>query len=152
MKPKHIFVPALDVGELLPFVTRGSIKLSDQIKEQERARKELERFISMLEEKFDEPIWYMGMDVIGEKSYERFIFENGGFFEVMTESPVALNAHFVHEKRAEKFCQALKKALKQILPNSPITSMFIDSISVQTQEDETLTVNKWHTMREIRKK
>jgi hypothetical protein len=151
MKTKHIFVPALDVGELFPFVIRETNKLSDQIKEQERSKKELERFILILEQKFGEPIWYMGMDIIGEKAYERFIFENGGFFEVLVESPVALNAHFVHEDKADKLCNALKDTLREVLPKSAITEMFIDSIRVETQEDETLTVHKWHKMRDIRK-
>jgi lipoate-protein ligase A len=150
MKTRHIFVPALDVGEFLPFCVRQSHKLSDQIKEQERAKKELERFIELLEKNFKEPIWYMGMDIIGERSYERFIFEKGGFFEVMTESPVALNAHFVHEERAKAFCSALRAAFADILPRSKITEMFIDSINVETQDDERLTVHKWHAMKNIR--
>jgi hypothetical protein len=151
MKSKHIFVPALDVGEFLPFCVRETHKLYDQIKEQERAKRELENFINLLEKHYEEPIWYMGMDIIGEKSYERFIFENGGFFEIMTESPVALNAHFVHDEQANKFSVALKTSLKQILPQSKIIDMFLESIKVETEEDESLTVHKWHSMKNIRK-
>ena len=88
---------------------------------------------------------------LGEKSYERFIFENGGFFEIMTESPVALNAHFVHEEQAYKFSVALKTSLKQILPQSKIIDMFLESIKVETEADESLTVHKWHSMKNIRK-
>ncbi len=152
MKTRHIFVPALDVGELLPFCIREKDKLSEQIKEQERAKKELENFINLLEKHFEEPVWYIGMDIIGEKSYERFVFDKGGFFEVLTESPVALNAHFADIKRANYFVTALKDSLKKILPESPITEMFMESIVVQTEQDESLSVNKWHTMKDIRKK
>ena len=151
MNTKHIFVPALDVGEFLPFGIKETTKLGDQIKEQERAKKELEKFIIMLEKEFGEPIWYMGTDIIGEKYYERFIFENGGFLEVMMESPVAINSHFVHENRAEKFREALKNSMSKILPESPITNMFLESIELQSSDDETLTVHKWNIMKNIRK-
>ncbi|MBD3203873.1 hypothetical protein GF327_06240 [Candidatus Woesearchaeota archaeon] len=152
MKSKHIFVAALDVGEILPFSIKDIEKLAEQIKEQERAKKELEKFIGILENKFDEPVWYMGTDIIGEKYYERFIFDNGGFFEIMQEPPVALNAHFVHEKRAEKFHESLKDSLKQLLPDSPISDMFLNSIEIKTQEADSLTVHKWTKMKNIRKK
>lgn len=150
MKTKHIFVTALDVSELLPFCFVQTKKVKDSLKEEERARKELEKFIDILEKKFKEPIWYMGADIIGEKSYERFIFEKGGFFEIMVEPPVAMNAHFVHEKRAEDFCKALKKALTDIMPKNAVSKMFVDSIEVQSEYGDSLTVDKWSKMKKIR--
>lgn len=150
MKTKHIFVAALDVSELLPFCIVQAKRIKDSLKEEERARKELERFIDILEKKFKEPVWYMGMDIIAEKSYERFIFEKGGFFEIMVEPPVAMNAHFVHEKRAKNFCKALKKALAEIMPKNAVSKMFIDSIEVQSEQDDSLTVSKWSKMKGIR--
>lgn len=150
MKTKHIFVPALDVSELLPFTIKKTKKLSDSLKEQEHARKELEKFIDKLEKSYKEKIWYMGMDVIAGKTYERFIFEKGGFFEIMIEAPIAMNAHFVHEKQANKFRDSLQKALRQIMPKNNISEMFINSIQVGTEEEESLTYKTWSNIKEIR--
>jgi len=150
MKTKHIFVPALDVEGLLPFAVNKTKTLKDNIAEQERARKELILFIDKLEKNYKETIYYMGMDIIEAKTYERFIFEKGGFFEMMTESPLAMNAHFVHDKRAEKFCNALKKTLKSVLNKSPVADMFISSIVVNSEHDESLTYEKWDRMKSIK--
>jgi hypothetical protein len=92
----------------------------------------------------------MGFDIIAEKSYERFIFEKGGFLEVMTESPVALNAHFVHANQAKQFAAALKKTLTSLLPSAPATQLFLDSIEVQNQDDSSLTVEGWNKMKRVR--
>lgn len=150
MKTKHIFVPALDVSELLPFTIRKTKKLSESLKEQERARKELEKFVDKLEKNYKEKIWYMGMDVITGKTYERFIFDKGGFFEIMIEAPLAMNAHFVHERQAKKFNEALKKTLKQIMPKTSVSDLFINSIEVGSEEEESLTYKTWANIKEIR--
>ena len=151
MKTKHIFVPALDVGELLPFVVRKTKTLSENIKEQERAKSELVKFIDLLEKNFKEPIYYMGMDIIESKNYERFIFDKGGFFEIMNESPLAMNAHFVHEKQANKFCNALKKTMSKAINKGPISEIFVNSIEVNNETDQTLTFEKWDKMKNLKK-
>ena len=150
MKTKHIFVPALDVGEILPFIVKRTKTLAENIKEQQRAKDELIKFIDKLEKNYKEPIYYMGMDIIEAKTYERFIFEKGGFFEIMVESPLAMNAHFVHEKEAKKFCAALKSTFKSILKKDQVSKMFINSIEVSTEEDESLTYEKWDKMKNIK--
>jgi hypothetical protein len=150
METKHIFVASLDVGEILPFVVKKTKTLQENIREQERAKKELIKFIDKLEKNFKEPIYYMGMDIIEAKAYERFIFENGGFFEVMVESPVAMNAHFVHDKKAEKFCEALKKTFKLVLKKDKVSEMFINSIEVNSEQDQSLTYQKWDMMKGIK--
>lgn len=150
MKTKHIFVPALDVSEILPFVIRKTKNLGQNLKEQERARKELEKFIDRLERNYKEKIWYMGMDVITGKTYERFIFDKGGFFEIMIEVPLAMNAHFVHDNQANKFCDALKKTLKQVMQKNKISELFINSIEVGSEEEESLTYKTWSNIKEIR--
>ncbi len=151
MKTKHIFVPALDVGELLPFVIKKTKNLQESIKEQERARNELVKFIDNLEKNYREPIYYIGMDIIEAKSYERFIFEKGGFFEIMTESPMAMNAHFAHDNQAKKFCEALKKTIKQIMKKDKMSEMFINSIEINNEQDQSLTFEKWDRMKSIKK-
>lgn len=150
MKSKHFFVAALDVAELMPFTITNTDDYMKMTKIIEDSRKKLESFMNDLIKNFKEDIWYMGSDVIGEKNYERFIFDKGGFFEVMTEAPVALNAHFVHKKRAGKFREALIKTLKKILPDDPATSMFLDSIEVREEAEDNLKVEVWDDIKEIR--
>jgi len=149
MKTTHLFVPALDVSGLLPFAVRETTTLEQSFGEQDRAKKALVAFVDALEKTLKQKIFYMGFDVIGEKSYERFMFDKGGFLEVMVESPVALNAHFVHPDDAKKFAAALKKTLAATLPKDEMSRLFIESIEVQNQDDTTLTVEKWNTMKNI---
>jgi hypothetical protein len=150
MKTKHIFVPALDVEEILPFVVRKTRTLQENLKEQQRAKNELIKFIDTLEKNYNETIYYMGMDIIEAKTYERFVFEKGGFFEIMTEAPLAMNAHFVHIKMANRFCEALKKTLKPVLKKDKVSGIFIESIEVNSEEDQSLTYEKWGKMKGIR--
>jgi hypothetical protein len=150
MKTKHLFVPLLDVGEVLPFAVRKTETLQESFTEQDRAKQALVKFVDQLERKLKQKVYYMGLDVIGEKAYERFIFDKGGFLEVMVESPVALNAHFVHELQAKAFAKALKLALTGALPKSPTSQLLIDSVEVQNQDDTSLTVEKWHKLKDIR--
>ena len=70
--------------------------------------------------------------------------------EVMVEPPVALSAHFVHDKRAKVFIVALKKTLKQTLPKSPVVDMFLESIEVQDEATEELKVKSWNILKEVR--
>ena len=79
MKTKHFFVPVLDIGDLLPFVVQKKKILADQFVEEERAKSELIRFIKLLEKNYRQPVHYIGMDIMGEKNYERFVFAKTGF-------------------------------------------------------------------------
>ena len=149
MKTKHIFVAALDVGSLLPFTIRPTKTLQENLKEQQRAKDVLIKFVDKLEKNYKETIYYMGMDVIEAKNYERFIFEKGGFFELMIESPLALNAHFVDFKRATRFCAALKKTLTALLNKDTVSKLFINSIEVNSEEDQSLTYERWDRIKNI---
>ena len=117
--------------------------------EQERCMGELDRFIIALEKNYGEGVFSIGFDIIGEKYLQRFIFENEGFLEVMIQAPVAIAAHFVREKKAEKFVNALRKTLKDILPKSTARDLMIENIEVQ-KEDEVLTHEKWQKLKKIR--
>ena len=150
MKIRHIFIPALDVGEILPFTVRKTKTLKESIEEQERAKKELIKFIDMLEKNYKESIYYMGMDIIEAKSYERFIFEKGGFFEVMIEAPLAMNAHFVNKDRANKFRFALKKTLKEVMKKDKMSDIFINSIEINSEQDQSLTYEEWGKIKRIK--
>jgi hypothetical protein len=153
MKIRHFFVPVLDAAEVIPFTIRLKGDAKKDILSQDKVKAALEKFIDLLQKNFGEPIWYMGFDIIGEKYYERFLFDGDGFLEIMMEAPLAMNAHFSHEKRAQKFALAIKKTLSTILPKSPICKMLIENISASSEgQEETLTVNKWEKLKRIRKK
>jgi hypothetical protein len=150
MQTKHIFVPTLDVGEIVPFAIKKTETVQESMDEQERAREALSKFIDKLEQSFGEGIFYLGFDEIAGRFYERFMFERGGFLEIMIEAPLAMNAHFIDEAKAQKFEEAIRQTLTEQLPESPIKKMFIDSIKVQTQNDDSLTYKKWETIKEIK--
>jgi len=150
LKVKHYYVNVLDSPEITPFTIKLEKDLSVSLKKQEKARKELEKFITILKKEFKEPIWYIGFDIIGEKFFERFIFENGGFLEIMMEAPLAINAHFVHEDRAEKFAKALRRTLKKILPKKPITKIFLDNVDIGSEQATELKVEEWDKLKKIR--
>jgi hypothetical protein len=152
MKTRHIFVPVLDVGEMFPFTVKKTETVAESMQEQEKAHEKLVEFIDKLEKKFGEGIYYLGFDEIGGKFYERFMFEKSGFLEIMVEAPAVINAHFVAEAKADKFCAALKDTLREILPKNKAAEMFINSITVQTEQDDSLTYRKWETMKDIRDK
>lgn len=150
LKVKHFYVNVLDAPELIPFTVKLEKDLTASLKQQEKARQELDKFINILRKDFKEPIWYIGFDIIGEKFFERFIFEHGGFLEIMMEAPSAINAHFVHEARAEKFTKALKKTLTKILPKKPIAKMFLENIEIGSEEAAELKVEEWDKLKKIR--
>jgi len=150
MDTKHFFISALDINEILPFVVKEGKKLSESLVNHDKAKEELNKFVDILEKTFGESIFYLGMDVIGKKSYERFMFKKSGFLEFMVEAPIALNAHFPSKMRANKFCDALKKTLKKSLPKGTPREMFVDSIEVQNENDTSLKIEEWHKIKEIR--
>ena len=150
MKQKHFFVPVLDVAELLPFAVKKNNSLLKSFEQQDAAHKKLANFIDMLQRAYGEPIWHMGFDIIEEKFYERFIFEKGGFFEIMMETPLAMNAHFVHERKAQKFAAALRKVIAKMLPKTPVAAMFVDSIKASTAEEFEFKVQTWDEIKGLK--
>ncbi|RJQ17145.1 hypothetical protein C4573_03770 [Candidatus Woesearchaeota archaeon] len=152
MKTKHIFVATLDINELFPFSVSDKKEIEEGLKDQQRVRQELEKFIGLLEKHGNQKIFYMGSDIIESKYYERFLFEKNGFLEVMMDKPVAVNAHFTEKKHAESFCKAIKKALLNLLSDTPVSKMFIDAIEVQTEAEQSLTYQTWEQIKDIRNK
>jgi len=69
MKLNHLFISVLDVNEQLPFVIKEAKNLQQNFELQEKAKEELNRFIVLLEKQFKEDIFYIGTDVICEKSF-----------------------------------------------------------------------------------
>jgi hypothetical protein len=139
MKIKHSFVVLLDLPEILPF----------SISEEEGPKmEELGDFVDNLSEKLVENIYYIGQDTIGEKFYERFLFEKGGFLEIMVQAPVAIVAHFVEQKRAERFAEALREVILGI--KDKVAPMLAKNIEVQTEKEQPLDYKTWSKLRRIR--
>ncbi len=146
MITKHSFVSVLDVDEQLPLVPKETHAMEEHLKEQERVRQELVRFIGVLQKKFKERIYYLGSEVIEGKSFQEFMFQGSGFLEISGEPPIAINAHFHDQKRARKFAVALKGALADVVPQSKTKAMFLDSIDVKDEHEVSLTFQKWAKM------
>ena len=142
-------VSVVDVEQLLPFVKQETHSVSDEIKEENRVKEELQKFIEILKKHAGEQIYYIGEEKKFGKHLERFLFQKGGFLEVVLEQPVAINAHFIEKKMAMKFCKGLKKAAYLILPESEVKKLFIDSIMVSKPTEEALTYDKWDLMHSI---
>lgn len=151
---KHVFVTLLDLLETLPFGFAQQFdgktlaKMNDDEKNMLIAEGKLFEFAVSLEKTFGERLCYIGEDVIGEKFYKRFLFEKGGFIEVMTGLPVAMNAHFSDMKRAEKFALALKKSLAKFVKDRKKLELVANLVEIR--EDDPLTVETWHKIHVVR--
>lgn len=142
MKTKHVFVSVLDVAEIVPFCIKDP-------KEIDGPMVELAKFIDALQKNYGKGIYHLGLDIIGERYLQRFLFEGEGFLEIMVEAPAAILAHFVHKAEANSFVEALKKTLKIILPKGTASELMINNIEVQ-KEEEALTHEKWKKIKDIR--
>lgn len=151
---EHVFVTFLDVFEKLPFGFSQEFDgtqlctLEEDEKQLEKAEKQLFEFLLSLERAFGERLCYIGEDIIGEKFYKRFLFENGGFLEVMTGLPAAMTAHFVEKRRARRFSEALKRTLERFVREKRTQAMV--ATLVEVRRDDPLTVTTWNRIRGIR--
>lgn len=144
MKAKHSFVSLLDLPEILPFAKK--CEHLDDINEE--CMKALANFVDLIAKQMKEEIHYIGQDNIGEKFYERFLFKKGGFMEIMTQPPVAIVGHFIEEKRAKKFSDALKKSVLTI--KDPVAKLVADSIEVESEEEQVLDYKTWSKLKDLR--
>jgi hypothetical protein len=148
-KLKYYLVTITDVEGLLNFSKNHTSELKDEVSEQNRSQEELEQFISLLHSRFHEEIMYIGEEKILGKHVERFLFNHGGFMEIMLEKPLVLNAHFLHIEKAQRFSEALKKTLHYLIPPHPVKEIFIDSITVEEHSKNPLTMETWMRMHNI---
>ncbi len=152
---KHAYATLIDLPEALPFGSPPEnlqeIADMDKLEKKEAAReKELFAFVKKLEKHLGERTCFIGEDIIGEKFYKRFLFEKGGFIELMTGEPVAISAHFTSKARAQKFADALGKSLKGVVKEAKLLEILNSSIVVDEEEGYKLTYEKWEKMKEIR--
>lgn len=130
-------VSLIDVNELLPFVKRESQTEEDEAREEEKLKRELHAFFETLKKNYPHPLHHIAEEKRFGKHMERYLIEGGGFIEIMVEAPLHLNAHFTAKAKAEEFAHALKQALHEAVPDSPVRQMFVDSISVKRQGSDT---------------
>ncbi len=141
MKTGSHFVSFLDIPEALPF--------SEKEEAEEDVIKSLDKFIAVLEKQFKENVVFIGDDIIGEKFYYRFLFKKGGFVEIMANPPVAIIAHFIEERRAQRFAKALKAAINKTVRDKKAREILKNVIEVSSGK-ESLGYNKWIKLKKIR--
>jgi hypothetical protein len=147
-------VSLVDLPESLVFSVGDSDKgnFKQQMDRQENSQKALFHFIDTLSSSFDEKIYYMGQDVIGEKFYYRFQFGKQGFLEVMNQAPVSIIAHFIDEKRAKLFFSVLKKNLSYAVREDRRNTLdiLLANLELSKQTDEGLKVETHAKLARIR--
>ena len=148
MKKTNYNISLLDVPEVLPFKISSADGGGAQ--GEEKADKELFRFISELEKEFSEELYYIGWDKIGGKFYRRFLFEEEGFLEVSMTPPCAIVAHFHDKNRAHLFARALKDAVLKTVGENILTEMLVEDINITKGDEGGLTQYKLSELREIR--
>jgi len=154
-KLKHAYVTLIDLPEALPFGVPPSEQNDvDAMEKEDKANQQREKllfnFMKRLEKGLGEASCFIGEDIIGEKFYKRFLFEKGGFVEMMTGEPVAISAHFTSKPRADKFAEALKKALKGTLKEKRLLEMLMSTIVVNEEEEYALSFQQWEKLKSIR--
>lgn len=155
-KLKHAYVTLIDLPEALPFGVQPAKDALD-IKQMEADQKKQQEsdallftFIKQIRRNFKEELIYIGEDMIGEKFYKRFLFEKGGFVEIMTGVPIAISAHFTTLFRAKKFSAALVKALKVGVKEKKLVEILANTMIVNEEESSKLTYETWDKLRQIR--
>ncbi|MFW5991344.1 MAG: hypothetical protein ACOCQX_03885 [Candidatus Nanoarchaeia archaeon] len=144
---QYINIPLEDVEGLLPFNKKGADDLTDEITEEERIKRQIAKFMQIIEKRMNEKVSYMGT----EKQYgiymERFMFSKG-FVEIIVEKPLLINAHFSDMNEARKYAQALKAAVQKTLPESETKKMLINSISIKPRQKK-ITMGEWEKIHRI---
>ncbi len=149
-RPDYKVVSLLDVDQLLSFAKNEVRNLDEEIKEEQRVEKELKEFIDEIEKHSGHDIHYIGHEKRFGKHLVRFLFQDGGFLEVIVEKPLVLNGHFISEETAKKFATGLKKALRSRLPEHPVKDLFIDSIRIEDGfKDAPISVDKWNKLHKL---
>lgn len=146
MSANYHVVSLIDVNELLPFIKRVKEGEEEQEQEENKLREELHKFFTILKKYYHRPIHHIGEEKSYGKHLERYLVDKGGFIEIMVEAPLHLSAHFFSKARAEEFSRALKEALKESVPASPVRSMFIDSVYV-SKAKRAITYHKFDRLR-----
>ena len=145
---KFHMVTFLDVTELLSIAKRKRNNSEDMLREELRVEEELQKFIALLEKNTKFKIHHMGH----EKSYGvhlvRYMIRNNGFIEFIVDKPLTINAYFIEREKAKVFANGLKKTLREVIPDSPISDQVIDSVTLM-EKNNVLHLEKWAKMHAI---
>jgi hypothetical protein len=107
LRLRHYCLAFIDTKEILPFAEYEYDKKGN-IKKSSINKKEIEKFILILQKKLKEKIVFTESV---EYSY-RFLFEKSGFIEVQLDSPTIINAHFSSSRRTRKFRKAFLETIR----------------------------------------
>lgn len=140
MQAKHSWVSLVDLPEAFTFTVAMSedATFQEQMSAQEKAEKALFDFMDEISKEFKEEIYFLGQDVIGEKFFYRFQCEKQGFIEVMNQAPSSLIGHFLDDKKAQKFKDALIKSLPKGIrkDRASLIQMLYDNIELSQYNKE----------------
>jgi hypothetical protein len=109
LRLKHYCLAFIDTKTILPFV-KYEYNKQGSIKNTSINKKEIEKFISILQKQFRERII---LTESIENSY-RFLFEKSGFIEIQLDAPVIINVHFSSSRRTKHFRKAFLNTIKII--------------------------------------
>ncbi|MEM3405942.1 MAG: hypothetical protein QW117_03165 [Candidatus Pacearchaeota archaeon] len=105
LRLRHICLAYIDTNMQLPFVSEDKNKKQILIN-----KKEIEKFISLLENHFKEKIILVEET---QNSY-RFLFYKEGFMEIQFDYPLIINIHFSSSRRTRSFKKAFLETIKTL--------------------------------------
>jgi hypothetical protein len=150
MEIKHCCVSLLDVPDVLPFgFERLENNLMDILDGTDEMDGALIAFMTDLELEFNEDVYQLGQDMVGEKLYRRYMFEKGGFLEVAMERPCAVIAHFISLERGQTFAEALSRVVIGYVKGG-LGDLLVGDIQVSFQEESQLSNFKLAELRKLR--
>ena len=145
VKLQHYIVIVVDVQELIPLEDESKRGLEKEAS----VAKHTKELISLLQKNYHDKILYIEEGSVGGRCVQRFLFKKGGLLELIEDKPFAIKAHFVKRNEADHFLRALKKTLRQIVPENPVKEMFINDIGVDIIENDPLSEEKWTLLHNV---
>lgn len=143
-------VNVLDVNNVMPFAKPEGEDLQDEARAMDEVLARTSNFTTTLEKKLKMKLVAAGIDKQGDAHVLRYFF-NGheGLLELTVDRPAILAAYFLRRKDAVRFRDALKRTLRDVLPESSVKGMVIDNIEVGRGVGESITHEKHSRMRAI---
>jgi len=141
----HYSISIVDPKDLLPFRIEKRAGIKKRLKEEIREKKKLDEVISLIK-KYNLKVLYLGEDRERGRHIERFLLQDG-YMEIIMEYPVSITASFLDKKTAGKYANAFQKIFKEIIPDSDLKELFIDSVLIEKKEP--LSRQNWDFMRSI---
>jgi len=106
LRLRHFCLAIIDSNLILPLISQKG-------KSYETDNKEVQKFLTLLENKFGEKIQSCSF----VKNTQRYLFKKSGFLEIETEFPLVINAHFNKKRKMKKFKGAFLKTIEELYGN-----------------------------------